>query len=101
MATDDAYRALSLAGAPADAIVVEVSSKAHGERRLDAAEQTRPLAPVLHVVLGPRFIPSEARQRYREVLLDPTLRVEVEMSSPRPSAPAWSSPTRPSVSTGG
>jgi len=38
-------------------------------------------------VLGPRFVPSEARRRYRELFLDATLRVEVEMPPPRPQRP--------------
>ena len=45
------------------------------------------VAPGLRAVLGPRFVPSEARRRYRELFLDATLRVEVEMPPPRPQRP--------------
>ena len=60
-----------------------------GRSQPTKALDLRPIdvAPGLHAVLPPLFLPTEARRRFREVFDHATLRVEVDVPPPEPPRP--------------
>lgn len=73
--------------------IAERLRKRLAEARGKAAPSRRvKIAPIdtqagLHAAIGPRFLPAEARRRFREMFAELTLRVEVELPPPEPPRP--------------
>jgi hypothetical protein len=62
-----------------------VRGKVERERRVEMRPSE--LDPGIRQVIGPRFLPTEARRRFREIFTEASLRIHVKIPPPEPPRP--------------